>query len=81
MKRIYEVSARWDSEAAVWVAESQDVPGLVTEADSPNALVQKLRSLIPDLLEANGVLDRDTQTIEFHVRYQHEESGVAVLAS
>ncbi|MCA3808422.1 MAG: DUF1902 domain-containing protein, partial [Burkholderia sp.] len=28
------VSAFWDAEASVWVAESEDVPGLITEAES-----------------------------------------------
>ena len=40
----------------MWVAESEDVPGLVTEAESLEALVVKLRTLIPELLEANGAL-------------------------
>ncbi|MCX6594890.1 MAG: DUF1902 domain-containing protein [Acidobacteria bacterium] len=52
---VYEVLAQWDSEAGVWVAESEDVPGLVAEADSPTALVQKLSALIPELLVLNGV--------------------------
>lgn len=49
------VHATWDPEASVWVAESDDVPGLVTEAPSVEALTEKLRGLIPELLEANGV--------------------------
>ena len=48
------VKAVWDPEARVWVASSEDVPGLATEADSCEALFQKLRVLIPELLEANG---------------------------
>jgi len=51
----YEILAQWDSDAGVWVAESEDVPGLVAEAESPNGLAQKLRALIPELLELNGV--------------------------
>ena len=72
--RVYEIRAQWDSEAGVWVAESEDVPGLVAEADSPNALVQKLRTLIPELLELNGV--RHDGPASFHLSYQHEDSGV-----
>ena len=71
---VFEVLAKWDSEAGVWVAESEDVPGLVAEADSPNHLARKLRILIPELLELNGVsADR---TAKFHVRYEHEESSL-----
>jgi len=51
-----KVQATWDAEASVWVAESDDVPGLITEADSFEALLGKLRVLIPELLEANGAL-------------------------
>jgi len=71
---IYEVLAQWDSDAGVWVAESEDVPGLVAEADSPNGLAQKLRVLIPELLELNAVPNEPTA--RFHIRYQHEDSGV-----
>ena len=71
---VYEILAQWDREAGVWVAESEDVPGLVAEADSPNVLAQKLRTLIPELLELNGVPSDGTAT--FHVRYQHEDSDV-----
>ena len=71
---VYEVLAQWDSESGVWVAESEDVPGLVAEAASPNGLAEKLRILIPELLELNGV--PTDQTVKFHVRYEHEDSGV-----
>ena len=71
---VYEIRAQWDSEAGVWVAESEDVPGLVAEADSPNVLVQKLRTLIPELLELNGAVS--DRTASFHVLYQHEDSGI-----
>jgi predicted RNase H-like HicB family nuclease len=74
---VYEVRAQWDSEAGVWVAESEDVPGLVAEADSPNVLVQKLRTLIPELLELNGVLS--DRTASFHVLYHHEDCGVLIF--
>ncbi|MEO5923150.1 MAG: DUF1902 domain-containing protein [Bryobacteraceae bacterium] len=71
---VYEIRAQWDSEAGVWVAESEDVPGLVAEGDSPNVLIQKLKTLIPELLELNGVLS--DRAASFHVLYQHEDSSV-----
>lgn len=70
----YEVLAQWDSDAGVWVAESNDVPGLVAEAESPNRLSQKLKILIPELLELNGI--PSDRAASFHIRYQHEESQV-----
>ena len=50
------VNAEWDPEAKVWVAASDDVPGLITEADTIEALAEKLSVIIPELLEANGAL-------------------------
>ena len=50
------VSAEWDPEAKVWVATSDDVPGLITEADTVEALAEKLSVMVPELLEANGTL-------------------------
>jgi len=57
----YFVRAEWDDEAAVWVASSDDVPGLVTEAATLEALDTKLRSMVPELLEANGCMPADGQ--------------------
>ena len=70
----YEILAQSDREAGIWVAESEDVPGLVAEADSPNVLAQKLRIVIPELLEVNGV--SSDRNASFHVLYQHEDSDV-----
>lgn len=53
MEKSILVSATWDSEASVWVAESDDVPGLATEAASLDALLAKLNVMIPELLEMN----------------------------
>jgi predicted RNase H-like HicB family nuclease len=54
------VRAEWDEEARVWVATSDDVPGLATEEETLESLVDKLKGLIPELLEANGSLE-DTE--------------------
>ena len=51
--RTYEVRAHWDAEAAVWWAESDDVPGLVAEARTHDALIDDLRHLVPELLMLN----------------------------
>jgi predicted RNase H-like HicB family nuclease len=50
------VKAEWDPDAKVWVASSDDVPGLITEAETIEALAEKLSVMIPELLEANGML-------------------------
>ena len=43
----------WDDEACVWVATSNDVPGLVLEHGSFDVLVEKVRLASPELLELN----------------------------
>lgn len=49
----YRIHFVWDGEAAVWVATSEDVPGLALESGSFDALVEKVRYAIPELLELN----------------------------
>ena len=48
------VTAEWDDEAKVWVAESANVEGLVTEAGTLEALRARLALIVPDLLEEYG---------------------------
>jgi predicted RNase H-like HicB family nuclease len=50
------VRAEWDPEARVYTAVSEDVPGLVAEAATLEALETKLQTLIPELLELNAAL-------------------------
>jgi hypothetical protein len=53
----YKVEAFWDSETEVWVATSDDVSGLVTEAENIERLTEKIRVMIPELLSLNGVIN------------------------
>jgi predicted RNase H-like HicB family nuclease len=53
----YTVHCEWDPEAQVWVATSDEVPGLATGADSLEELLEKLKVVIPELLEANGLVE------------------------
>lgn len=48
------VQMTWDKEACVWIAESEDVPGLVLESGSLDALIERVRFAVPELLELNG---------------------------
>ena len=49
----YKIQLLWDNEASVWVATSADVPGLVLESGSFDALIERVRYVIPELLELN----------------------------
>ena len=50
----YNVKLTWDGEASMWVATSDDVPGLVLESNSYDALIEKVKVAIPELLELNS---------------------------
>jgi predicted RNase H-like HicB family nuclease len=68
----YHIQADWDPEAGVWIATSEDVPGLATEAETVEALTEKLRVMIPELLEANQMLP-DNLAISFELTsHRHE---------
>jgi predicted RNase H-like HicB family nuclease len=51
------VTADWDPEAGVWVATTRDLRGLVTEAETIEALRAKLPGMVLDLLEEAGITD------------------------
>jgi predicted RNase H-like HicB family nuclease len=55
MARPLLVTADW--EACVWVATSRDLRGLVTEAETIEALRAKLPGMVLDLLEESGISD------------------------
>ena len=49
------VKLLWDNEAAVWVAKSDDLPGLAMESGSCDALIEKVKYTVPELLELDGI--------------------------
>jgi Domain of unknown function (DUF1902) len=71
---IVRISAEYDEEAKVWVAQSDDIP-LVTEADTVEQLLARIPGLIQDLVE-----DGDTRDdIPFRLSF-HAESSVHIRA-
>jgi predicted RNase H-like HicB family nuclease len=69
----YQVVAEWDEDARVWVAWSEDVPGLATGADTFEDLVEKLKIVIPELLVENGLLPAGTDTVTFAIKAERSE--------
>jgi len=67
MSKTYTVNAFWDGEAKVWCAEGVDVPGLCTEASSIEALMEKLEVMVPEMLEANGLLPLGEEEVPFEL--------------
>ena len=56
MQRKCLVTAQWDNEAGVWVATSDDIPGLVTEAATLDELLKRIAAVAPELMEDNAHL-------------------------
>jgi hypothetical protein len=67
----YRVDFLWDPDVNVWIATSEDVPGLVLESGSFDALVERVRFAIPELLELNGIRHNGTIPI-YYSAAKHE---------
>lgn len=50
----YTIIAVWDSESSVWIATSPDVAGLCLESGSLDALIERVKIAVPELLELNS---------------------------
>ena len=51
------INIMWDEEALVWIAECEKL-GLVLEAGSYDALIEKIKSTIPELIELNNIKEK-----------------------
>jgi len=67
MTKRYLVTAQWDNEANVWVATSDDIAGLVSEARTLDELFKRVVAVTPELLEDNGLSREDSNVIDMHV--------------
>jgi hypothetical protein len=61
------VKVEFDDEAKVWVATSEDVPGLVAEHADFQSLIDIVGELIPILLEENGMLEDNFEPFDIPV--------------
>jgi hypothetical protein len=68
----YTVNLVWDNEAAVWIATSEDIQGLVLESGSIDALIERVRFAAPELLALNKNLSEKTISICFRSE-RHEQ--------
>jgi hypothetical protein len=68
------INARWDPEASVWIATSDDVTGLVVEADTWPAMIEEVRLVLPDLLEVSGEKG-DNLSLTFRAEEHLEVAG------
>ena len=49
----YTITFTWDNETNVWIATSDDIPGLVLESGSFDALLERTRFAVPELRDLN----------------------------
>ena len=50
-----KVKILWDNEADIWVAKSDDLPGLALESGSCDALIEKVKYIVPELMDMNDM--------------------------
>jgi predicted RNase H-like HicB family nuclease len=67
----YTIAITWDDEARVWIAESDDIPGLVLEAKTADALIEEAKSASTELLELMGAPSHGAK-----LRFKAERSAV-----
>ena len=60
----YNIQLTWDDEAKVWIATSDDIPGLILENESADKLIRRVMISAPEIIELNDVEKR--QDFYFH---------------
>lgn len=50
----YTINLTWDNETNVWIATSNDIPGLVLESGSFDALLERIRFAAPEIIALNN---------------------------
>ena len=64
----YDIELFWDDEAAVWVAENDDIP-VALESGSLDVLMERVKNAVPELLELNGKINSNI-TLFFNMKCQ-----------
>ena len=70
----YVVNFLWDEEASVWVATSDDIPGLVLESGSLDALMERVRYASHELSSLNGQ-PKDSYILSFYSMRREQIAG------
>ena len=60
----YTVNFLWDDDAQVWVATSDDIPGLVLEGGSIDALFERVKYGAPKARALLFRLERNVNTVD-----------------
>jgi hypothetical protein len=78
MQNRFSVQVTWDAAAEMWVADSDDIPGLAAEAPDDRSLWAKLEGLIPELLELNHVKLKPNKAIEVVLNFHPRKEQIQV---
>jgi len=76
MQNRFNVQVTWDAEAEMWVADSDEIPGLAAEAPDDKSLWEKLEVLIPELLTLNEVRLRPNRDIEIMLNFRPRKERI-----
>ncbi|SDR08293.1 protein of unknown function [Rhizobiales bacterium GAS191] len=74
MRRHAVVRVAWDDEAKVWYVEDSDIQGLATEADTLEALRERIKIITADLL--SDAPDRPDDVELDIIAYAHDRVHV-----
>jgi hypothetical protein len=72
----FKILAHWDPDAGVWWAESDDIRGVVGEAETVEQLFDDLKQTVPDLLRMNH--NMGPQSVEIQLLADRTE-GVRII--
>jgi len=78
MQNRFNVQVTWDAQAEMWVADSDDIPGLAAEAPDDKSLWEKLEALIPELLALNEVRLKPNRDIEVVLNFHPRKERIQV---
>jgi len=74
-----EIQVFWDENAGVWSVTSYDIPGLAIEALTPSELSEKLKIIVPELLNGNHLLtQKNSQEVSVTLVYHQEKLNLRV---
>ena len=74
MEYRYRIEIRRDSDAGVWVATSEDLPGLVVESATHEEAIDVVKDVLPDLLRNNGLWEGGEIEVPLEVLIMCEET-------
>ncbi len=68
----YVVNFTWDPEAGVWIATSNDIPGLVLESESFDSLKRRVIPAASELLALSGRQSSSQSTLTLISDYREK---------